>query len=236
MKKILVVLVTVLSLCVTAASSFAQSDWKTVVSEAIEFGGLVDSTMMEDALQYAISEGIPLSEFLAEVKATNPEAVEIALKSSFNVVEDKSSVIAAALDAQVEVGLVVATAIAANVPAGEVVTAAIEADAPASEAVAAAVQVDATTASEVVAAAITAGASVVEVVASAMDAGADVIQVTHGATMAGVSEEAVAVAVETAQTALAYTTVEDSTEQGRTPARNTTVPIDTTPPEDVSPN
>jgi len=79
-----------------------------------------------------------------------------------------------------------------------------------------------------------------EVIGSAMEAGADSEQVTVGAIEGGMSPGAAAVAVETTQVALGYTTDESTdegeTEEGSAPAGDTTVPIDTTPPEDVSPS
>jgi len=122
--------VVVLSICLVFGSvslSFGAPEaeeiptWKTVLSDAIKFGGVSDSMMMQEALQFAMTNDVSLSEFLSEVNTINPEAVQVALTSGFKVVDDKSAVIAAASTVNADVGTVVTAAIAADVPAADIV-------------------------------------------------------------------------------------------------------------------
>jgi hypothetical protein len=236
MKKSLVVLVTILAMCVTASIGLAQSDWQTVLGEAVEFGSPTDTVLMEEALQFALSNDVSLAEFLAEAKAVHPEAMGLVVATAIGAGFPAADVVTAAISAGASAGDVVAAAVTADpTAAGDVVSAALDANAPASEVVAAAVSADANTASAVVAAAISAGQDEMDVIGSAMEAGADADQVTAGATAGGMSPEAAAVAVETTQVALGYTTDETPAGEGDTPQRDTTVPVDTTPPDDVSP-
>lgn len=146
--------------------------WKTVLSDAIEHGGFVDSTMMKEALQFAVSNGVPVSDFLSEVKAINPVAAEIAVRSCFEVVGDNDAVLKAAADSGLAMGLVVQAAIEAGVSEEEVIPAAIAMGAATKD---------------VMAGALAGGADRTKAVKSAMAASNDMAAVADGCLSAGLT-------------------------------------------------